>query len=116
MKQILKYALIPLFIFLANTSLKATSYIAKQDSTVTLHVAGNCGMCKKRIEKAAFSIKTRFTIATMLIPCTRMLLPRRNDSNNNKITLDRYARNECCKNGIYTTPFFYHNPIFIKDN
>jgi outer membrane receptor for ferrienterochelin and colicin len=53
MKQILKYALIPLFIFLANTSLKATSYIAKQDSTVTLHVAGNCGMCKKRIEKAA---------------------------------------------------------------
>ena len=53
MKQILKYALIPLFIFLANTSLKATSYIAKQDSTVTLHVAGNCGMCKKRIETAA---------------------------------------------------------------
>ena len=53
MKQILKYALIPLFIFLANTSLKATSNIARQDSTVTLHVAGNCGMCKKRIEKAA---------------------------------------------------------------
>ncbi|MDH5827983.1 TonB-dependent receptor domain-containing protein [Sphingobacterium faecium] len=52
MKQIIQYALIPLFLFLSN-SLKAEFNFAKQDSTTTLHVAGNCGMCKKRIEKAA---------------------------------------------------------------
>lgn len=52
MKQIIQYALIPLFLFLSN-SLKAEFNFAKQDSTTTLHVAGNCGMCKKRIENAA---------------------------------------------------------------
>lgn len=35
----------------------ATSIFAKAEKTETFKVAGNCGMCEKRIEKAAMSVE-----------------------------------------------------------
>jgi outer membrane receptor for ferrienterochelin and colicins len=43
---------IKLFVFALFTVLSSSIY-AQSDSTSTFEVAGNCGMCKKRIEKAA---------------------------------------------------------------
>lgn len=35
----------------------ATSIFARAEKTETFKVAGNCGMCEKRIEKAAMSVE-----------------------------------------------------------
>jgi outer membrane receptor for ferrienterochelin and colicins len=47
MKNYIKLLLLALFTLLSS------SIYAQSDSTSTFEVAGNCGMCKKRIEKAA---------------------------------------------------------------